>query len=207
MRNPLSTVTFDKVTTVGNSAFEGSDLESINMPLATDIGYMAFGDCHNLTSVSLPKATNINHSAFKNCTSLQTITLDALEEAESSLFAGCASLKTVSLPKVVSFYSIFGNCFALESVSMPSATKARHHLFDIPAVGQPLEYTKLKTFVIATKGRVQFNHGDIFFKDVLPMSQVDITTHSSNANAGEKKFKYADDSTVGPFKSVTARND
>jgi hypothetical protein len=60
------------VTTLAESAFQGSRLSSITLPESlTTIGDWALGDCPNLTTLAIPRnVTNISTSAFNLCTGL-----------------------------------------------------------------------------------------------------------------------------------------
>ena len=96
-----STVNIDfkdySVTSIGNSAFKNSSLESIVISRSiTMIGDQAFYGCSSLQSVVFENGssiTSIGNSAFSNCTSLNSITIPAsVINAGSSAFSNCNSL-------------------------------------------------------------------------------------------------------------------
>lgn len=54
----------ENILSVGIDAFQGSTIQSVNLPNATTIGMFAFGGCQSLTALELPSATSIGNSAF-----------------------------------------------------------------------------------------------------------------------------------------------
>lgn len=65
------------VTSIGESAFEGKDIESVKVPDGvTALGYRAFYHCTKLKSVELPKTLQtIASYAFRSCENLESITV------------------------------------------------------------------------------------------------------------------------------------
>jgi hypothetical protein len=57
-------VNLPKATEVGDIAFHGCPLTSIDLHSATHIGMMAFWECTGLKTVNLPSATSINAATF-----------------------------------------------------------------------------------------------------------------------------------------------
>lgn len=89
-----------KVTQIDTSAFEESDITSIEIgDNVTYIGKSAFRGCKSLKTVKLGKSIlNIDEGSFNDCTSLEEIKLPkSLEKLGGSVFAGCTSLKNVEL--------------------------------------------------------------------------------------------------------------
>ncbi|MDR1220479.1 MAG: leucine-rich repeat protein [Treponema sp.] len=144
----LTSVNLSKVTilrdAIGNALFSQqafgvfsfcTNLESVSLPVATDIGEGAFASCTSLTEVSLPAATSIGGGAFAACASLTSISLpkvtilrDALPMLvsgggylEFGVFMGCESLASVSLPAATTFGNLaFAYCEHLTTVSLPA---------------------------------------------------------------------------------------
>lgn len=87
------------VTAIGQYAFVGSALTSINMPnTVKEIrGDVCFLDCPNLASVRLSDGiTKIPLATFSGCTSLTVITLpESLKEIGSGAFSDCSSLTKI----------------------------------------------------------------------------------------------------------------
>lgn len=89
-----------KVTQIDTSAFEESDITSIEIgDNVTYIGKSAFRGCKSLKTVKLGKSIlNIDEGSFNDCTSLEEIKLPkSLEKLGGSIFAGCTSLKNLEL--------------------------------------------------------------------------------------------------------------
>ena len=68
------------VTSIGESAFEGKDIESVKVPDGvTALGYRAFYHCTKLKSVELPKTLQtIASYAFRSCENLECITVSGI---------------------------------------------------------------------------------------------------------------------------------
>ncbi len=94
----------------------------------TEIPYMTFALCRNLTSINIPDNVEIiGEAAFKDCTSLKTVTLG---EGVTTLGVDCfanTSIKSLHLGQAV--YSVFGafrNCKTLEKITVdPGNTSLR----------------------------------------------------------------------------------
>lgn len=80
--NNLKSFTGKRIKIVGYSAFEGTAVETIELPAAEEIGYSAFSNCKNLKIVSLPKAKKLyNDILYNNHSPLDiTITLPCTVE-------------------------------------------------------------------------------------------------------------------------------
>ena len=105
----LQQVDFPKATTIGESAFIGTDLETANFPLVTTIGKNAFygGDC--LKNVSFPIAQSIGEYAFYSCSNLENISFPNVTTIGGNAFSYCINLASLNIPKVTSIRtSAFG---------------------------------------------------------------------------------------------------
>ncbi len=138
------------VTTIGESAFEGTSIKKITLPEnVKNIDYGAFSYCKKLKTVNFNKKIRvIDNYAFKGCTSLKSIVIPNtvkdfrayvfwdcknLESVKlskhtrwlSNTFTGCTSLKTVKIPKKVEFITdaSFAGCTSLESIKIPKSVK------------------------------------------------------------------------------------
>lgn len=115
------------VTKIGYCAFEGSKLNSVNIPNSiTEIGHMAFSQCSSMTSVSIPNSvTKIGSFAFEYC-GLTSITIpNSVIEIESWAFRGCRSLTTAIIGNSVANIGeqAFINCNNLSSVAIGESVK------------------------------------------------------------------------------------
>lgn len=133
------------LTTIGNQAFYGSGVKSINLPTTLNsMGTSAFQLCKNLKSIALPDALKeIKEYAFSENSSLKTMTLGnqtisiekyAFEKTviehlviPSSVktigpfaFHSNASLKSLTINNAAVFldYDVFYNCTGLETVDL-----------------------------------------------------------------------------------------
>lgn len=72
------------VTSIGESAFKGSAIISLNLPSSvTSIDWFAFLDCTKLQRITIPSSViSIGYEAFKNCPSSLTIVCSAGSYAE-----------------------------------------------------------------------------------------------------------------------------
>ena len=84
-----------------------SKLQTVEMPLASQIGFSAFAGCSKLTTVSLPEATEIMNEAFQDCVLLSSILLPKLSYFGYSVFKGCVKLESVMIP-----YTSYGRACA-----------------------------------------------------------------------------------------------
>lgn len=115
-----------KVTSIGEEAFEFSDLTSVNLPNSiTRIGKEAFYGCRNLTSIVIPNCVSIiGPYAFDECEALASITIPSgLTIIESGVFGGCKALSSITIPENVNSIGgeAFMECEALSSIAIPNS--------------------------------------------------------------------------------------
>lgn len=97
----LTTVSWDKVTSIGGNAFEG---------------------CTALVNVSSRTVTTVGNTAFRNCTSLKTVRLPEVGELWNT-FSGCSALEVVYSPKVTTLTNVvFRNCTSLKQLTLGNVT-------------------------------------------------------------------------------------
>ena len=114
-------VTLDNITVIARSAFNGTAVESINLPAVTTVGMFAFGNCVNLTTINLPAAEYIGYGAFLNNTSLQNVNLPAAITIGERAFGGNTNLQTVELPvaATIGANAFHGNT-SLQTIYIPA---------------------------------------------------------------------------------------
>jgi hypothetical protein len=120
----LKSVIGDNIAVVGDYAFRDcTSLTTVNLPVATNIGYGTFFGCTTLVTVNLPKVTSIDTAAFLQCTALTTLDLPEVTSIGNNAISGCTLLKTVNLPKavIIGGGALSGNP-ALETIDLPMAT-------------------------------------------------------------------------------------
>jgi hypothetical protein len=117
----LTSCTNDRVTTIGNYAFQScSRLTTVSFPVATTIGNHAFYYCFSLTTVSFPAVKTIGSYAFSGCSSLTTVSFPAATTIGSYAFQSCYRLTTVSFPVATTISECaFQSCSSLTAVSFP----------------------------------------------------------------------------------------
>ncbi len=89
----------------------------------TNIGYLAFYGCSNLTSITIPEGvTNIGNYAFDNCSSLTSITIpESVTSIGWYAFYDCSSLTSITIPENVTSIGnhAFSDCTSLTSITIP----------------------------------------------------------------------------------------
>ncbi len=113
------------VTSIGNYAFEHSNITSISLPSTLiSIGAHAF-DASTLQSIDIPdEVTSIGEYAFKNCSVMSEATLSSsLEGIGKGAFYGCSALGSVSFPSTLSTVDddAFYGCSALSEIILPES--------------------------------------------------------------------------------------
>lgn len=95
----VNSVIPNSVTWIGNLAFNGVALTSINIPSSvTAIGSGAFSGCSNLVRINIPESvTRIGHKAFANCTSLVNVTIPSnVTTLGGWAFGNCTAMKSIT---------------------------------------------------------------------------------------------------------------
>lgn len=95
---PFESITFSKLqpTVIGNMAFCGSKLKSLNLGSnVTAVGEGAFCACNSLVTLDAGTLKIIGRHAFADCESLVSVTFNGVEKIESSAFARCRLLSDV----------------------------------------------------------------------------------------------------------------
>ncbi len=109
-----------KVTQVGKSAFEDSDIKSVVLGKnIVTIGKEAFKNCINLDSVKLGNnVKEIGDRAFKGCKKLETIKFPyGVKTIGKGSFRNCINLKKAEIPGTVTniVENAFRNCRSMET--------------------------------------------------------------------------------------------
>lgn len=91
-----------EINYIGDSAFEASFLEELDIKGAKNLGNYAFKSCTQLKKVTMGDGLDlIGTEAFEGCTQLQEIVLpDSLATIGKGAFANCENLSTVNLDPV-----------------------------------------------------------------------------------------------------------
>ncbi len=123
----LTSVTLNKVTSVGSSAFKScSSLTSVTMNAATALGGSAFNYCSSLTNVQFDSLVSINQwNVFmgSGLIEIDDSMFKSLTSVSAAPFSQCSKLKKVTLTSLTTVNgNIFGTSKALEEVYLPNVT-------------------------------------------------------------------------------------
>ena len=126
----LEDVECDKLEIVGQEAFYGCSMRSINLPSATIVECGAFRECRtffpdrrrSLRCVNLPSIRVVEEMAFYDCIHLTDVKLgNKLERIEEGAFGNC-DLERITIPLkdglITNHYNIFQNCSNLNHVDL-----------------------------------------------------------------------------------------
>ena len=120
-----NTVIPNSVTSIGNNAFFGVDLISIEIPNSvTSIGDNAFSCCNVLTSVEIPNSvTSIGIAVFDRCESLTSVTIpNSVTSIGDYAFYYCTALTSVTIGNSITSIGDFAfTNTALTSVEIPNS--------------------------------------------------------------------------------------
>ncbi len=114
----------ESITYIGESAFRETNLTSISIPdRVKKICDGTFFGCVNLASVTIPETvTSIGSFAFEDCTGLADLTLpNDLVTIHDSAFSDCVNLKNVLIPTNVMTigYAAFKGCRCFTDIYIP----------------------------------------------------------------------------------------
>ena len=100
--------TYNKLATVGKSAFMNTRITKFSSKVVTSLGEKAFALCDKLTTLELT-VTSIPASLCSNCYLLETVNFSKATSIASGVFGGCLSIKSLKLPLINSYTaSLFG---------------------------------------------------------------------------------------------------
>ena len=122
-----NTVIPETVTTIGENAFELSNLTNIVIPNSvTTIENGAFINCKKLLNVQMSNnVETIGSSVFEGCEQLKTIILpNNLTILNAKLFYNCHNLNNIQIPDTVTSLGtqqVFARCYALENIQLPNS--------------------------------------------------------------------------------------
>ena len=134
-KNLKEVVLPDSLVSIGQSAFQGSGLTSVELPdSVTELNTDTFVYCENLSSVKLPpNLERIGMLAFAHCTSLTSIEIpDSVTTISNRVFSDSGLLEC-TLPKGLTSldYGIFGDS-QIRSITVPEGAVLNNHFGDCP---------------------------------------------------------------------------
>ncbi len=121
----LAKVNFGPCTTIGESEFDSSGLQTITIPeTVLSVNQQAFMNCTALTSVTFEGTyETLGDYLFQGCSALQTVKLpEGLTKIANYMFTDCTSLGTLAIPETVEELgsSCFMGCTALNGIELPA---------------------------------------------------------------------------------------
>lgn len=117
--NVLSSVKLG-ATKIGDFAFAGAALESVDLSRVKELGKNVFSDCEKLSSVTwIPNVDVVPDGTFSACGSLKEIKGLSAKKAGAAAFSGCEVLQTDVVSKVTEIgVSAYRNCGAVKKQSI-----------------------------------------------------------------------------------------
>ncbi len=114
------------VKSIEASAFENTELESINIPKSVEkIGAYAFSNCQKIQSVKFSKGLKtIGEGAFSGCKNIPSVTIpDSVTKIGTSAFDDCTGIKSLKLGRSVKSIGrmAFFYCRRIKSLSFPDS--------------------------------------------------------------------------------------
>lgn len=93
----ITTYTNDRITVIGNQAFRGTGLTSLNCPNVTSIEAYGLDSCSSLVDVNLPKVTSLKNYAMQGCKKLERLEFPEKITTQGAVWNNCSSLATLIL--------------------------------------------------------------------------------------------------------------
>lgn len=90
----------ESISQIEASAFEGSNIVTLNTNEVISINHSAFKDCTQLTKVIMPQVGEIQSNTFENCSALTEVDWKSCAQGfvSGEAFRGCTSLKRLEIP-------------------------------------------------------------------------------------------------------------
>ena len=194
------------VTSIGESAFEGTATSQFDLSQATcTIGIAAFRDCQSLQSFTLPTgALEIPRSLFENCGALGGVTGEGVTSVGPWSFYKCSSLNGVTLGQVTAVGAwAFCGCVQFSTESFLYAVKDSLSTLGASA------FENTHSMTVDLGQCTQLNHDELppaLFRDCLNLNKFTLSSKTNHlpANFFEKCWSLSD-LTWAPdsFTSVT----
>ncbi|MBQ9636692.1 MAG: leucine-rich repeat protein [Prevotella sp.] len=155
------------VTTIGSSAFYGSNIRQVKIQSSnsslTEIMGAAFSQCYSLETVSLPASVRtIGTYAFAACSALENFTIDGdapLTVIPERIFSDCKTLKKAVFPRTVTEIGngAFNGCTSLSDVGYELNRYKNVKTVGSNAFNNCSSLTQLKFEALETVGKSAFS--------------------------------------------------
>lgn len=95
----------EEISQIDVSAFEGSNISTLNTNKVKSIRSCAFKDCTQLTKVIMPRVGDVESGTFEGCSALTEVDWKYCVQGfvGKEAFKGCTSLKKLELPEGIYF--------------------------------------------------------------------------------------------------------
>ena len=121
----LSDINLDNVEVIGEAAFNGTGLTSIDLSKVKSVQKQAFSACRNLVVAKLGSQCEVSGAVFSHCSALTAVDLgDVNLDNASSFFSSCTSLKYVTYNGRNLPHNIFYNCTSLTTVKLGASLRS-----------------------------------------------------------------------------------
>lgn len=131
----IESIALNGVSRIGNNAFKKTKLKTVSSTIVDHIGDGAFEDCTSLAAATFPSATHIGDSAFSGDKKLANVKLDSAEYVGNGAFKDCTALTSVSVDKAKEIGdNAFSGASALKTVSFAAAESIGECAFERTAV-------------------------------------------------------------------------
>lgn len=195
----------DGMTTIGNEAFNGSSLRSIDLPgQMHSIGEWAFYDCRSLTRVGMPATLDtMGEGCFHSCSHLTSVDIpDGLRTVPEGAFFMCNSLSDITWGNAVEVIDTcaFGDCSFTELTLPPTLRVVKTTAFIGDYRG------RLKRLIFSAP--IDTIEVDAFYSQPLQMLRLKNTVPPATTNDGYGTYGCLDgmdvDSIVVPCGHIDA---
>lgn len=93
----ITSYTNNRITLIGNHAFRGSKITSINCSNVTSIEAYGLDSCSSLVDVNLPKVNSLKNYAMQNCKALVRLEFQQKITTQGAVWLNCSALTTLVL--------------------------------------------------------------------------------------------------------------
>ncbi len=130
----LKEIDLANVTSLGDSAFQASGIETLVLPdTVTEVGYFTFYQCKSLVSIKFGSGLKVtSYEMFEECTSLKNIDFGTgLVNLEARTFGYCSALEEVTIPDTITSIGngCFGECSSLNTVTTKNLDSVPYQAF------------------------------------------------------------------------------
>lgn len=198
----ISSMDLSHVSNIGKMAFSSceqlKDFSKIKFGIITEIPWGCFGSCGFSGTVTIPATVHYIHfAAFQDCKDITTVVWNTLNQAtlDTIAFGGCKSLKSITLPlNLIKIGCMaFYNCTSLKEITIPSTTQV---IEDMAFDGSGIQKIIVKAIAPPKATATTDKSGTFYGVDKsIPVIVPKGTADLYRAATGWKEFKSISDGT------------